>query len=211
MDTFPIQTERGADPHLLKIPWEVAELAYSVYAGRYGTDQSLKRLAKRGGFAPSEMDDFLPDWRKRCEYILSLNHSEENERLLVEVARLESWVDDLQSGMWINCVYCGHRYGPSTEAPSMRDVLRDHVEKCPEHPMSKLKLTLDWIQWLLERDWTVKANIAANRPLPGSPMLLWEWRTPDGISGDDYQSPDFDVLPPAVERHIRENAVMTAD
>ncbi len=61
--TFPIQFQRGAAPHPLRVPWAVAELAYSVYAGRYGWDQSLERLAARGGFAPSEMDEFLPDWR----------------------------------------------------------------------------------------------------------------------------------------------------
>lgn len=58
---------------------------------------------------------------------------EENERL-------KQWVDDLQSGMYINCVYCGHRYGPEDELPSsMADVLKEHVEQCPEHPMSRLK------------------------------------------------------------------------
>lgn len=64
---FPIQTERGAPPHPLLIPWHIAELAYSVYASRYGTSQSLERLAERGGFGPSEMDIFLPDWRDRCQ------------------------------------------------------------------------------------------------------------------------------------------------
>ncbi len=63
---FPIQSQRGAAPHPLQIPWEVAELAYSVYSARYGRSQSLERLAERGGFGPGEMDDFLPDWRDRC-------------------------------------------------------------------------------------------------------------------------------------------------
>jgi DNA-directed RNA polymerase subunit RPC12/RpoP len=57
-----------------------------------------------------------------------------------EIRRLRRWIDDLQSGMYINCVYCGHRYGPNDEVPaSMADVLKEHVEQCPEHPMSKLK------------------------------------------------------------------------
>lgn len=151
MDKFPIQTERDADPHPLSIPWEVAELAYSVYAGRYGTAQTLKRLAERGGFAPSEMDEFVPDWRKLCCTMLSL--AEENGRLASEVG--------------------------------------------------SLKKALGWIEWLLERGWTVRA---LHRP-----SLVWEWRTPNGISGDDYQSSDFGVLPPSVEGHICANAVMTAD
>jgi hypothetical protein len=56
-----------------------------------------------------------------------------------EINRLKGWINDLQSGMYINCVYCGHRYGPSDEVPeSMADVLKKHIEECPEHPMSKL-------------------------------------------------------------------------
>lgn len=58
-----------------------------------------------------------------------------------EIERLEQWVADCQSGMYINCVYCGHRYGPQDEVPaSMADVLKEHVEQCPQHPMSALKV-----------------------------------------------------------------------
>ena len=61
-----------------------------------------------------------------------------------EARRLYSWIDDLQSGMYVNCVYCGHRYGPSDEVPaSMADVLTQHVESCPKHPMSTLKTERD--------------------------------------------------------------------
>ncbi len=52
----------------------------------------------------------------------------------------QRWVNDLQAGMYINCVYCGHRYGPDDEVPAtMADALKEHVERCPEHPMSALK------------------------------------------------------------------------
>ena len=55
-----------------------------------------------------------------------------------EVARLEAWVDDLQAGMYINCVYCGHRYGPNNEVePTMQQVLYDHIKVCPKHPLSE--------------------------------------------------------------------------
>ena len=64
---FPLQTERGvARPGPLAIPWELAEEAYRAYAQRYGREQSLERLAERGGFAWSEMDRFLPGWRDRA-------------------------------------------------------------------------------------------------------------------------------------------------
>ena len=57
-----------------------------------------------------------------------------------EIERLRRWVDDLQSGMYVNCVYCGHRYGPGDTTPvSMADALKAHVERCPRHPMAELR------------------------------------------------------------------------
>lgn len=67
--------------------------------------------------------------------------------LLTRCAELKQWVDDLQSGMYVNCVYCGHRYGPGETTPvSMADALKAHVEQCPEHPASKLKAELARLQ-----------------------------------------------------------------
>ena len=57
-----------------------------------------------------------------------------------EIQELRDWVRDLHSRMYINCVYCGHRYGPIESTPvSMADVLKAHIEVCPSHPMSVLK------------------------------------------------------------------------
>lgn len=62
-----------------------------------------------------------------------MNLQEENKKLL-------DWINDLQSGMYINCVYCGHRYGPTDTTPDTKaEMLKKHIEQCPEHPMSKLK------------------------------------------------------------------------
>jgi polyhydroxyalkanoate synthesis regulator phasin len=64
----------------------------------------------------------------------------DTDELHNRIRELEQWVRDLQSGMYINCVYCGHRYGPKEGTPvSMADVLKEHIEACPQHPMSKLK------------------------------------------------------------------------
>lgn len=64
-----------------------------------------------------------------------------------EIERLRQWVNDLQSGMYINCVYCGHCYGPNPGTPiAMADILRAHIEKCPEHPMSTLRADLERAQ-----------------------------------------------------------------
>ena len=65
------------------------------------------------------------------------------EALAADRDRLQEWVHDLQAGMYINCVYCGHRYGPDDEVPAtMADVLKEHIEHCPKHPMSTLKARL---------------------------------------------------------------------
>lgn len=58
---FPVA---GTNPPLT-IPWEVAELAYAVYSQKYGYDQSLERLGKRGGFYSEELDTWYgPHWRE---------------------------------------------------------------------------------------------------------------------------------------------------
>lgn len=64
------------------------------------------------------------------------------EPLQAEIARLQQWVNDLQSRMCVNCAYCGHRYGPDPGTPvAMADVA--HIEKCPEHPLSKARAVPD--------------------------------------------------------------------
>lgn len=47
MTRFPIQ---GVGT----VAWEAAEHAYRAYSARYGKDQSLERLAQRGGFGLAE-------------------------------------------------------------------------------------------------------------------------------------------------------------
>ena len=37
------------------IPWWLAEEAYKYYSERFGKDQSLQRLAERGGFGREEL------------------------------------------------------------------------------------------------------------------------------------------------------------
>lgn len=57
-----------------------------------------------------------------------------------EIERLTQWVADMQAGCTVNCVYCGHRYGPDPGTPtSQADVLKAHVEQCERHPMFALK------------------------------------------------------------------------
>jgi DNA-directed RNA polymerase subunit RPC12/RpoP/FtsZ-binding cell division protein ZapB len=95
----------------------------------------------------------VTSWKQRAE------REDENcvketvraNRQAAEIDRLTQWVNDLQSGMYINCVYCGHRYGPRESmaatipdaTKSMADALREHIEQCPKHPMSKLKAEVE--------------------------------------------------------------------
>lgn len=64
---FPIigtyRPRGGGEPYGC-VPWSVAERAYAGYSARYGTQQSMERLAERGGFGHSEMDQFAPGWRE---------------------------------------------------------------------------------------------------------------------------------------------------
>ena len=82
-----------------------------------------------------------------------------------DTAALKRWVADLHSGMYVNCVYCGHRYGPGETTPvSMAAALKAHVEKCPRHPMSQMRDALNGmigLVQLLSRNEDIPAAIRA--------------------------------------------------
>ena len=74
-----------------------------------------------------ELEDKGVWYQKRCDWYAG------------ELELRQAWVDDLQAGMYINCIYCGHRYGPDTEVTAtMADILKEHIEQCPKHPMSEM-------------------------------------------------------------------------
>lgn len=59
---FPIQISytgpyKGCKP--CTIPWWLAEVVYAEYAKRFGTSQSIERLAERGGFGRNEVIKLL--------------------------------------------------------------------------------------------------------------------------------------------------------
>ena len=69
---FPIQ-EVGL------IPWSVAERAYARYAQLHGNEQTIERMAERGGFGLAELGYLLrgygklkqeddDDWKRCCEF-----------------------------------------------------------------------------------------------------------------------------------------------
>lgn len=101
---FPLQRAsrlypRAAAP--LSIPWSVAEMAYGVYAARYGTDQSLQRLAERGGFGVEEMDEFYPPWRDEVSELTTLRANREADLAAIELAlaNMVSMGDSSQNDM----------------------------------------------------------------------------------------------------------------
>lgn len=56
---FPMQ--RGPS-----IPWSMAEIIYAGYTADYGTQQSLERLAQRGGFSWAEVEVIYKSHRARA-------------------------------------------------------------------------------------------------------------------------------------------------
>jgi len=76
---FPIQAEHKRDGKWgqaprCSIPWWLAEEAYKWYASCFGTDQSLQRLAERGGFGRAELLGLLrrsrPTMRRRLAAVV---------------------------------------------------------------------------------------------------------------------------------------------
>lgn len=69
------------------------------------------------------------------------------ESYLTRIRQLRQWVNDLQAGNVITCVYCGHRYGPDPGTPvAMADVLKQHVEQCPDHPLAAAKKRIEELE-----------------------------------------------------------------
>lgn len=90
---------------------------------------------------------------------------QQNRKLQAENARLKSWIDDLQSGMFVNCVYCGHRYGPKGDTPtSMADILKEHITQCSQHPLS-IALAEN-AELRKERDEAFDAGVVASQRMP---------------------------------------------
>lgn len=106
----------------------------SMWQAVFGTGDNARQIG-RGVTYEAALDAGTAELRKWLDSAPTLLDQRDD---------LQQWVNDLQAGMYINCVYCGHRYGPDDEVPAaMADVLREHVEQCPKHPMSALKTERD--------------------------------------------------------------------
>jgi hypothetical protein len=154
---------------------------------RWWTSNSFRRLTgesdprnRRDGSVlnPAVASDGHPDCDISAEDMAliedAVNALPQLVHLATQVSRLRQWVQDLQSGLYVNCVYCGHRYGPGETTPvSMADALKAHVEACPEHPMAKLRTTAGEL---------LDACEAAFQPIDGRPTVMRDLnrRGPDG-------------------------------
>ena len=128
--------------------WHVTGAFNQLVAQKTDNDTDMSTIVaeiwKRQAFRPNEgkgLSDakFIAASRQIVPELLD----ELTERN-AEIEKLKTWVNDLHSGMYVNCVYCGHRYGKQGEVNhSMADVLKKHIENCPKHPMSKLKAERD--------------------------------------------------------------------
>ena len=122
---FPVQNRLYRDeegktkPGPPQIPWEIAEKVYAAYSARYGTEQSLEHLGKRGGFGLAEMDMLYPKWREEVDELVRLRS--ENVSLKVQVERLSAWQTSVLRRRGLSdapCDVCGYNgvgyYQPST-------------------------------------------------------------------------------------------------
>lgn len=86
---FPIQQGPG-------VSWAIAARAYEIYSAKYGTQQSLERLAERGGFGMQEIEGFLIEAEKRDLEFRALARERKN-KVLEKVAKaamcFDSWAD----------------------------------------------------------------------------------------------------------------------
>lgn len=95
-------------------------------------------------------------------YNLAMDLILEKKALEASVVQFRGWVNDLQSGCFINCVYCGHRYGPDSEVrETMQQVLYDHIEKCPDHPLSAARKKIEDLEKSLVEYNAIKASLNA--------------------------------------------------
>jgi hypothetical protein len=102
----------------------------------------MKPTTKSGSAIQEAIGD-LTSLQEGWNLLADTDSAEFLRQVKAEVKRLKKWVSDLQSGMYVNCVYCGYRYGPDPGTPvAMADVLKAHIAKCPEHPLSKANARL---------------------------------------------------------------------
>ena len=133
---------KGLEDKVASLQATLAEQAREIERKRQDMDAMLMTLAMASREI-AQLTTILSDVTADA----NLSH-QQIARLEEEIERLRGWIGDLQSGLYINCVYCGFRYGPGESTPATlpeagetlaATALREHAERCPDHPMSRLK------------------------------------------------------------------------
>ncbi len=100
---------------------------------------------------------YIDDTGPYCEECFDRARRAQLGTLAADNERLERWVNDLQSDRYINCAYCGHRYGPEDEILNMQQALHEHIATCSKHPLSaanreiaRLRATMETLRPIVE-------------------------------------------------------------
>lgn len=142
------------------IPGYVKAL-HSMQVQRDDARSGLEAVSARCARAEEDRDAATAQLEKSTDGLRRANAILNNIKTERDEAR--RWVNDLQSGMWINCVYCGHRYGPNPGTPvAMADVLKAHIEACPSHPLSEARRHAAALEARCERLREALVNIATS-------------------------------------------------
>lgn len=113
------------------------------------------------------------------------------EEVLNENEKLKQWVHDLQSGMFINCVYCGHRYGPKDQMPATLVAADPAKIKAIQAKLSHLPKTIELKQYRRQF-----AEIYLDRPATDKEVTMSGDAMTDTWNGTDASLRDLKTWVP---------------
>lgn len=95
-------------------------------------DEHERRMAALAGTWDGPRVELILE-RLRSDLTTSNHMQKQAARLIIQ---MQQWVADLLGGLYVNCVYCGHRYGPVEDTPTSNEqLLFEHIIVCPQHPL----------------------------------------------------------------------------
>jgi len=164
---FPLQVTRDqrTKPGPTSVPWAVAERAWAAYSQQYSRDQSVERLAERGGFSWGEMDMYLPGWREATDAWKQLESALSEARASLECKKTEVLVlegeRDRQAADLQKLIEVAHRYGWNgvENAKALWDffdnALSGEVDIQSPIPVPGLREALEQeiVEWSADRSW----------------------------------------------------------
>lgn len=102
------------------------------------------------------------------------------------IKQYEQWFNALQPDVYANCAYCGHQYRLADKASvSLVEAMRQHIERCPKHPMSRLKADLARV--MAERDAAVADLALVSSCRTCGNWTVWCDDNPDACKGYEWR------------------------